>query len=123
MRQSSAQIFQFPAPPRVTVARPGAPFTVLAGEYERQLHDARQAMRYAILGAIACAAVAMMCAICAYAFYVSAILAQSVVLWGFATAMIIVGVLFLSLGYREYQDYGGILQLYRGTIRCGRLQA
>lgn len=123
MRQSSAQIFQFPAPPRVVVARPGAPFAVLAGEYERQLHDARQAMRYAILGAIACAAVTMMCAICAYAFYVSAILAQSVVLWGFATAMMIVGILFLSLGYREYRDYAGILQLYCGAVRCGRLQA
>lgn len=119
MRRSSAQIFQFPAPPRVVVARPGAPFAVLAGEYERQLHDARQAMRYAILGAIACAAVAMMCAICAYAFYVSAILAQSAVLWGFATAMLIVGGFFVHIGWREHRDYQGFLTLYRGAMRNG----
>lgn len=121
MRRTSAQIYAFPTPPRATVSRPGAPFEVLVGDLERQLHESRQQMRYAILGAIACGAVAMMCSICAYALYVSAIIAQSTILWSFATAMLIVGGFFVHLGYREYRDYCGLLNLYRGAFRHFRL--
>ena len=120
MRRTSAQIYAFPQPQRVVVARPGAPFATLARNYERQLRESRQQMRTAIGGAIACAAVTMMCTIAAYAFYVSAIIAHSAVLWGFATAMLIVGGFFVHLGWNEYREYHGLLSLYRGALRHGR---
>lgn len=120
MRQSSAQIYDFPT--RVTVARPGAPFAAIRTELvEAQLRDARQQMRQAILGAIACGAVTLMCAICAYAFYISAIIAQSAILWGFATTMLIVGGFFVHIGWREYGDYRGLLDVYRCACRSSRL--
>lgn len=112
----TAQIYRFP-PPRADVARPGAPFQILAQKYQAQLRDARAAIRNAVLGAIVCGAVALMCAITAYALYVSAIIAQSTVLWSFATAMLIVGGFFVHIGWREYREYGDLLQLYRGVSR------
>ncbi len=115
----TAQIYRFPAE-RAVVARPGAPFQILSQRYQAQLRDARAAIRNAVLGAIACGAVAMMCSIAAYAFYVSAIIAQSKVLWSFATAMLIVGGFFVHIGWREYRDYQGLLSLYRGAERYGR---
>jgi len=111
--QRSAQIYYFP-PPVINVARPGAVYAqVRTTLIEAQLHEARQAIRRAALCAGACGAVALMCAICAYCFYVSAILAQSMVLWSFATAALIVGVFFLYIGWREYVDYQGLLSAYR----------
>lgn len=116
----SAQIYRFPAPCAV-IARPGAPFRVLADKYQAQLQATRAAMRHAILGAIACGAVCMMCSIAAYAFYVSAIISQSIVLWSFATAMLTVGGFFVHLGWREYREYQSLLILYRGVERHGRI--
>lgn len=113
----SAQIHPFPAP-QVVVARPGATFQKIRTDLvETQLYDARRQMRAAILGAIACGAVTMMCAICAYVSYVAAIIAQSAILWGFATAMLIVGGFFVHIGWREYREYQGLLMLYRGVMR------
>lgn len=113
----SAQIYPFPAPQAV-VARPGASFQKIRTDLvETQLYDARRQMRAAILGAIACGAVTMMCSICAYVSYVAAIIAQSAILWGFATAMLIVGGFFVHIGWREHRDYRGFLMLYRGAMR------
>jgi hypothetical protein len=112
MRQSAQIHYLYPQ--RVTVARPGVQFEKIRTDLmETQLYEARQSMRRAILGAAACGAVAFMCAICAYAFYVSAILAQSFVLWSFATAMLIVAGFFLHIGWVEYRDYLGLLGAYR----------
>jgi hypothetical protein len=121
MRQTSAQIYDFPAPSRVTVARPRAPFIKLARDYEHQLHQSRQQIRYAALCAGACGALALMAALCAYLLFVSAILAHSLVVWSFATAMLIVGGFFVYLGWWEYRDYQGKLSLYRGAVRHGGL--
>jgi hypothetical protein len=116
MRQSAQIHYLYPQ--RVTVARPGVQFEKIRTDLiESQLYEARQSMRLAILGAAACGAVALMCAICAYAFYASAILAQSMVLWSFAAAMAIVSGFFLYIGWVEYRDYQGFLAFYRGISR------
>jgi len=120
MGSQSAQIYQFPA--RATIARPGAAFQKIRTDLvETQLYDARRQMRAAILGAVAAGAVTLMCAIVAHAFYMAAILAQSLLLWGFATAMLIVAGLFVHIGWREYNDYRGILDGYRRIMRKSRV--
>ena len=123
MRQTSAHIYAFPttAPRRVIVARPGAAFETLAGDCQIKLHESRRQIRYAALCAGACGAVALMASLCAYAFYVSAILAHSMALWSFATAMLIVGGFFVHLGWVEYREYHGLLSVYRGAVRYGRV--
>jgi Kef-type K+ transport system membrane component KefB len=79
----------------------------------RDLAERRRLMQHSALGAGLCGVVTLLCAICAYALFLAALMSLSMLVWGAAMVMTAASAALLYRGSQEYRDYAEQLRIYR----------
>jgi hypothetical protein len=79
----------------------------------RDLAERRRLMQHSALGAGLCGAVTILCAICAYALFLAALMSLSMLVWVAAMVMTAASAALLYRGIQEHGDYAEQLRLYR----------
>jgi multisubunit Na+/H+ antiporter MnhG subunit len=79
----------------------------------RDLAERRRLMQNSAIGAGLCGVGAILCAICAYALFLAALVSLSMLVWVAAMVMTAASAALLYRGIQEHGDYAEQLRLYR----------